>query len=240
MRHLRERADHVVHAFVLLQTSQISKRGNWETGIGNGRVGGGIDARMDHRDILARDAAGHEIVSGAVADGFERNIAVDASQWTLREPDRRGERRRQLEKGGRAKKMRDDRGGAPAGPQGRVERNLVDVLDQQIPWRAGERAPIVLMRERAERRPGPDAMDVHTIDAGTTLGARPSAAEKGDVMSAARQTAEDLVQMDLGAPALRVFDVLPVDEQKPHYRRPILRASASSTPFTKRALSGVP
>src|SRR5688572_27011416 len=195
---------------------------------------------MDHRDIFARDAAGHEIVSSAVADGFERDIPVDASQWTLREPDRRGERRRQLEKGGRAKEVRNDRRGACPGPQWRIERNLVDVLDQQIPRRAGERAPIVRMRERAERRPGPDAMDVHTIDARATLGTEPAAAEQGDLVSTARQTAEDLVQMDLGAPALRVFDVLPVDEQEPHYSRPILRASASSTPFTKRALSGVP
>ena len=59
-------------------------------------------------------------------------------------------------------------------------------------------------------------------------------------MSALRETAKDLVQMNLGAARLRIVDVLPVDEQDSHYKRPIFRASASSTPFTKRALSGLP
>jgi hypothetical protein len=48
------------------------------------------------------------------------------------------------------------------------------------------------------------------------------------------------MQMNLGASSLRVFDVLPVDEEQPHYNLPIFLANASSTPFTKRALSGLP
>ena len=53
----------------------------------------------------------------------------------------------------------------------------------------------------------------------------------------AREPAEDLVQVDLGAAGLRILAVLPVDDEQPHYIRPIRRASASSTPFTNlRAL----
>jgi hypothetical protein len=58
-------------------------------------------------------------------------------------------------------------------------------------------------------------------------------------VAAARQAAEDLVQMDLGAAGLRVLAILPVDDEEPQ-SRPISRASASRTPFTKRALVRLP
>ena len=61
-----------------------------------------------------------------------------------------------------------------------------------------------------------------------------------DLVPLRGETAEDLVEMNLGAAGLRILAVLPVHEQDAHYIRPMRRASASSTPFTNFALCTVP
>ena len=58
-------------------------------------------------------------------------------------------------------------------------------------------------------------------------------------MTGARQTAENLVQMDLGPACLRVLAILPVDDEDSQ-SCPIRLARASSTPLTKRALGTLP
>ena len=68
---------------------------------------------------------------------------------------------------------------------------------------------------------------------------RPAAAEQRHLVPPRGEAAEDLVQVNLGAAGLRILAVLPVDDQDPHSECvPSCRASASSTPFTKRALCG--
>ncbi len=59
-------------------------------------------------------------------------------------------------------------------------------------------------------------------------------------MAAGRETPEDLVQVDLRSPGKGILAALPVDEEQPHYIRPMRRASASSTPFTNFALAVLP
>lgn len=83
-------------------------------------------------------------------------------------------------------------------------------------------------------------MDGDAVERCTGRAAGPAAAEQRDFVTERRQTAEDFVQMDLGAAGLRVVAILPIDEQDAHYIRPIRRAKASSTPFTNFALCTVP
>jgi hypothetical protein len=58
-------------------------------------------------------------------------------------------------------------------------------------------------------------------------------------VSARGEATEDLVQVEFRAASLRILPVLPVDDEELQ-RRPIRRASASSTPLTKRALVALP
>src|ERR1019366_10368990 len=68
----------------------------------------------------------------------------------------------------------------------------------------------------------------------------PAAAEQRDLVAAGREPFENLVKVDFRAACQRVFPILPVDDEDLHRSRPIRRASASSTPFTKRALCSLP
>ena len=56
-------------------------------------------------------------------------------------------------------------------------------------------------------------------------------------MTPAGESAEDLVQVDLGPARVRVRAVVPVDEQQLH-SAPSSRATASSTPFTNPGAFG--
>jgi hypothetical protein len=56
-------------------------------------------------------------------------------------------------------------------------------------------------------------VNVHPVDARTILMPGPSAAEERDLVSAPRDPTENLVQMNLGATCLWIFNVLPIHEQ---------------------------
>jgi hypothetical protein len=59
-------------------------------------------------------------------------------------------------------------------------------------------------------------MHVHVVDARAIAMSRPAPAQESDVMAAPRESAEDLVQMNLGASSLWIFDVLPIHEEELH------------------------
>ena len=104
----------------------------------------------------------------------------------------------------------------------------------------GELALEVRPREKGKRVPRADTNHLDVIQSGVRIGAHPTAAQQRDLVAGRREPPEDLVQMDLGAAGLRIVAVLPVDEEQPHYMRPMRRASASSTPFTNFALAALP
>jgi len=124
-------------------------------------------------------------------------------------------------------------------PSRRVQRNLVDVLDENV-GPASLRLPERTFCQERECVAMPDAEYVDPIErrAGRTPGPAPT--QQPNFMSVRGEAAEDLVQMNLGATRQWVLAILPVHEQDAHYMRPMRRASASRTPFTNLALFTVP
>jgi hypothetical protein len=59
-------------------------------------------------------------------------------------------------------------------------------------------------------------MHGHPIERRSLRRAGPPAAEQGDVMPLRGKSAEDLVQVDLGAAGLRILAILPVDDKDSH------------------------
>ena len=135
--------------------------------------------------------------------------------------------------------MVHDQSDGLARPEGRKERHLVQILDDEDESGAPERAAVVQGRGEAECMTPSGPVHVDAVDAHATGRAVPARREERDAMTARGEPAEDLVQVDLGAARLRVLAVLPVDDEDPQ-SRPISRASASSTPFTNFALVGLP
>src|SRR6185295_3564447 len=97
--HPGERPDHVVHTLVLLESAKVSKGGLRGACRCQRRVALRVDAGIDHFDLLARNAARHEIVARALADRLERDLSIDAAERTFGQPHRGGQRRGKLEKG---------------------------------------------------------------------------------------------------------------------------------------------
>ena len=131
----------------------------------------------------------------------------------------------------------------PGGPpqRGVYERHLVHVLDEEVERpaaRAGAEGVARQEREACGACPRACTRCRRASRCGSAAG--PAAAEQRDLVPARREPAEDLVQVDLGAAGLRIVAVLPVDEEQPHYMRPMRRARASSTPFTNFALAALP
>src|SRR5207247_2279686 len=74
-------------------------------------------------------------------------------------------------------------------------------------------------------------MHAQPVELRFARGPRPAARHQVDGVAALRQATENLVQVRLGAPGVRILAVVPVDEQNSH-SAPNSRATASSTPFT--------
>ena len=180
-----------------------------------------------------------EIVRGALADRLKRHVPVHPAQRPFRQPDRRRHRRRKLLERRRAEEVRDQRDGRLRAPPRRVERNLVDVLDENV-GPAVQVLPVVAVREERKGVSRADAEHLDPIDPRARRTARPPAAEQPYLVPLRGEPAEDLVEMNLRAAGLRILEILPVHEQDAHYIRPMRRASASSTPFTNFALFTVP
>jgi hypothetical protein len=111
--------------------------------------------------------------------------------------------------------MRDECHRATRAPQRGVERNLVDVLDEEVepPREMPAVVPARVQRERVARS---DAVDAQSVERGTRRRPGPSTAEERDLVSPRGKPAEDLVQVDLRAASLGVVAILPVDDEDPH------------------------
>jgi hypothetical protein len=72
------------------------------------------------------------------------------------------------------------------------------------------------MRQEWEAVSRSDAMNVDPVECRARRAARPSATEQPDLVPTGRKTAEDLVQVNLGATGLRILTVLPIHEQNAH------------------------
>src|SRR6267143_1565147 len=101
-------------------------------------------------------------------------------------------------------------------PQRSVERNLVQILDDDV---IVVRAQILFeVPPREERVSGAisDAVDFDASEIDALRRPLPGTAQKVDAVTASGQSCEDLPEMKLGAARLRIFVVLPVEYEYPH------------------------
>src|SRR3954468_1130436 len=96
-------------------------------------------------------------------------------------------------------------------PQRGVERDLVQVFDDHVVPVAPKIAIEVLAGEEWVSLPGADAVHVDAIEVRALLRCPPGAAEEIDAVALLDDPAENLLQMELGAPRLRIQVVLPVE-----------------------------
>ena len=111
--------------------------------------------------------------------------------------------------------MQDDEQ-RPAHIERRVERNLVEIVDDDVEARGIER-PAQRQRHREVERVAPAAAE--HADAVDRLFARDAVErvrEQHDLVPARRDPPEDLVQVHLGAAGLGILDVAPVDDEDAH------------------------
>ena len=247
---MRERPQHEVDPLVLLESAKVGKNGPIRTLQGVGRVYMGVDSGENDPNAVVWHPAGDEVIPGALADGLEGAMAVDERQRALGQPHGRGQRRGQFLEGRTAEQVRDEGHHRGRLPPRREDRHLVDILDQDVEVLVGEVRMPMPTHQHGEGGTRPDAVHLDAVERGAGGTAGPPTAEQHHVVPSAGEPSENLVQMNLSAAGERVLPTLPVDDRDPQpatrtcggsrHRRPSLRAYASSTPFTKRALRVVP
>ena len=92
---------------------------------------------------------------------------------------------------------------------------LVDVLDQHVGPVRQIRAEMP-MREKREAMSGADAKDLDAVEHRARRATLPPSAQEPHLVSLRREAAENFVQVDLGAAALGIFAILPVDDEDAH------------------------
>src|SRR5215207_6853545 len=97
-----------------------------------GRMFLGIDAGMDDPDAVSGNSPAHQVGPGAFADGMKRGSLVGSRNRTLRQPDEACRRYGRFVKDRAAEEMRNDDVERSPGESRNEQRQLVDVLDQDI------------------------------------------------------------------------------------------------------------
>jgi hypothetical protein len=98
-------------------------------------------------------------------------------------------------------------------PEGKKERDLVEVLDREIEAFLAKSRPYIW--ESAERKcvPPSHAMDVHSVELRACGSSRPSRGHEGDPPTPLDQSSEALVEMNLRPTGLGVLPIKPVEKK---------------------------
>jgi hypothetical protein len=142
-----------------------------------------------------------------------------------------------------------DRAEWQSGPRCQEERQLVDVLNQNVRALRRDGALHRTAPNEGEAVPPPNALDADAVDGRCWRGPAPARADHPHPVAPRGQPAENLEQVDLRSPRMRVGAVLPVDEKDVHeeeskecgrrdaragfYSRPSECATPSRMPLTK-------
>jgi hypothetical protein len=156
--------------------------------------------------------------SRAFAYRLERHVPVHPWDWSFSQPDRRGHRCGELLKRRSPEEVRDHGDHWSPRPARRVERDLVDVLDEHVEGPPVEGAAVRAARLEGKRPAGAHADHLHPIERHVWCAAAPTTTQQHHLVTARREAAENLVQVCFGAASLRVVPVLPVDDQNPQVR----------------------
>jgi hypothetical protein len=180
-----------------------------------------IDRVRDHADVARAHAAPDELVARARRHRDGRNAAIEARHETLGDVRRRGDRERDLAEGRPPEEVVHEDDERLAHPEAGEERELVQVLDDDVERRRGAEAPVGARDERVVRELVSEPDDVDAVDVLLGRAARESRGEERHAVACGGEPPEDLEAVDLGAARLRVAEVALVhDEDATAHRRP--------------------
>ena len=117
----------------------------------------------------------------------------------LREPDSGGQWRCQFLERGPTEQVRHEHDQLWEPPCRRVQRDLVDVFDDDVESTIDELRVPVSSRQKGKRCARTDPVDFDSVKHGARRAAWPPAAQQHDLVSFRGQSPEDLVQVNLGA-----------------------------------------
>jgi hypothetical protein len=96
------------------------------------------------------------------------------------------------------------------------ERQLVDVLDQNVGRLLSQRPPNGTPSQQRKAVSASHPRHIDPIERGPRRSSLPAGTDEADPMTSRRQAAEDLEQVDLGAAGVGVGPVLPIDQENVH------------------------
>src|SRR2546427_6067315 len=149
---------------------------------------------------------------------MKRRVAIPQWKRALGEPDRSGNRPRSLLKDRLSEQVRND--GTETHPlSGEIQWQLVDVLDQDIRPLRPNRTPHGPAAYENEAAPSADPFDVDPVHCRGSGRSLPSGTDQPHPVAGGGKSSEDLEELNLRSTRLRIFPVLPVDEQDVHRHR---------------------
>src|SRR5439155_8449248 len=149
-------------------------------------------------------------------DHLEVAAPVDAADGLLEGVEDGGEERVHLAEDGQPHEVRDHGEDGDAREERAVEGDLVDVVEYDVGRIRGHQPAEEERHDEVEVvlvTAAHDAVAVHLLVAGS---ASKAGSKEGAAMAAAREVAEDLLEMHFGAPSARVLQVAPVEDDDMH------------------------
>src|SRR5437667_12585301 len=101
-------------------------------------------------------------------------------------------------------------------PAGCVERDLIQILQDDVVVIESEILVVVSLRDERIGVSRPNSMNVDTIEGNARRSIAPSATQQIDVVPTSHDSAEDFPEMKLGTPRLRIGVILPVEDEYAH------------------------
>src|SRR5438552_8678918 len=175
-----------------------------------------VDAAVGDRGAPRWIAARDEVVTGRLRDDLEVTAPIDTSDRQLEPVEDGGQEGVRLVEGRRPHQVRDEGENRGRGEEGAVEGDLVDVVEYDVGGIRGHRPAEEERHDEVEVvlvTAAHDAVAVHLLVAGA---AAKAGSKEGAAMAAAREVAEDLLEMHFGASRARVLQVPPVEGDDMH------------------------
>jgi hypothetical protein len=101
-------------------------------------------------------------------------------------------------------------------PQRCVERNLVQILDYYIVVVRREVVPVITVSPKRVCLAISDPVHINAHESCPRRSTQPGAAEEIDAVPPRDDSAEDFLEVELGAACLRILVILPIENEYPH------------------------
>src|SRR5689334_2487150 len=188
----RERPNHRIDPLVLLESTQIDEQRLLRALGSIGSQGLGVDAVVDDANRISRDSSSHEIVSSALANRLKRNVPIKKSERAFGQPDCGCQWWRCFAESCTTEKMVYERDQLFCVPQRRIQRDLIQILNDDIVALFREVVAVMALRQKRVGMSRSDSVNVDPIELDSVRYVRPAAAQQIDAVPASDDSTEDL------------------------------------------------